>query len=241
MNWYYAADAQQVGPFDEEAFRDLVSKGEIQATTLVWRSGMSGWKPLSESGFTTAAVSAGPVLFCSECGSPHPSDEMIQFGNTWVCANCKDRFTQKLREGVTRGEVRRYGGFWIRTLARLLDAILIWMCFYALTAGFGGWTSILRSASSGLFSIIFLVEWVSAAIYEILLTARYGATLGKRALGLRVITERGDPLTLSLSAGRYLANLVSSATFSIGYIMAAFDPEKRALHDRICNTRVVTK
>jgi len=57
---------------------------------------------------------------------------------------------------------------------------------------------------------------------------------------LRVVTARGDRLPLSLSAGRYLAQLVSSATLSIGYIMAAFDPEKRALHDRICNTRVVT-
>ena len=72
-------------------------------------------------------------------------------------------------------------------------------------------------------------------------TARYGATLGKRALGLRVITERGGPISLSLDTVRYLAQLVSSATLSIGYIMAAFDPEKRALHDRICNTRVVIR
>ena len=48
MNWYYAAQGQQVGPFDDAAFQDLVSKGEIQSTTLVWHSGMSGWKPLSE-------------------------------------------------------------------------------------------------------------------------------------------------------------------------------------------------
>jgi uncharacterized RDD family membrane protein YckC len=25
----------------------------------------------------------------------------------------------------------------------------------------------------------------------------------------------------------------------IGYIMAAWDPERRALHDRICDTRVI--
>jgi uncharacterized RDD family membrane protein YckC len=241
MNWYYAANGQQVGPFDETAFQELVYKGQIQSTTLVWRSGMTGWKPFSESGFGPTAVTAEPALFCSECGNRYPSDEMIQFGAAWVCANCKDKFTQKIREGVTPGEIRHYGGFWIRTLARILDGILIWICFYVLTMGFGGWAGIFRSASTGIFSMLFLLQWATTALYEILLTARYGATLGKRALGLRVITERGGPISLSLATGRYLAQLVSSATLSIGYIMAAFDPEKRALHDRICNTRVVIR
>ncbi|PYS28021.1 MAG: RDD family protein, partial [Acidobacteria bacterium] len=34
---------------------------------------------------------------------------------------------------------------------------------------------------------------------------------------------------------------LSGIILLIGYIMAAFDPERRALHDRICNTRVVLK
>jgi hypothetical protein len=33
--------------------------------------------------------------------------------------------------------------------------------------------------------------------------------------------------------------LLSSLTLAIGYIMAAFDDEKRSLHDRICDTRVI--
>ena len=241
MNWYYAAKGQQVGPFDDAAFQDLVSKGEIQSTTLVWHSGMSGWKPLWEAGSTSTTLAAEPSLFCSECGARFPSDEMIQFGDNRVCANCKDRFTQKLREGVTPGEIRHYAGFWIRVLARIIDTILMWVVLFVLTLGFGGLFGVLRSATSGVFSMVFLLNGLSVAAYEILMLARYGATLGKLALGIRVITARGDPLTLGLSAGRYLAQLVSSATLTIGYIMAAFDPEKRSLHDRICNTRVVFK
>ena len=45
MNWYYAANGQQIGPIAEEAFQELVAKGEIQSTTLVWNGGMTGWKP----------------------------------------------------------------------------------------------------------------------------------------------------------------------------------------------------
>jgi len=41
------------------------------------------------------------------------------------------------------------------------------------------------------------------------------------------------------AVGRYLAYLLNSFTLLIGFIIAGFDTEKRALHDRICDTRVV--
>jgi uncharacterized RDD family membrane protein YckC len=39
--------------------------------------------------------------------------------------------------------------------------------------------------------------------------------------------------------GRYFAQWISAIILAIGYIMAAFDDQKRALHDRICETRVI--
>jgi uncharacterized RDD family membrane protein YckC len=238
MKWYYAANGQQLGPFDDAAFQELAARGSVQPTTLVWHSGMSGWKPYAEAGAQTAPPAAAGVVFCSECGARHSSGEMIQFGDTLVCANCKDTFAQKLREGVQPGVYRNYGGFWIRFAARLIDAVLLWIVFYGITAAFIGSMGY-RSAVMGIFSGIFLLQWAGSAAYEIVLVSRYGATLGKRLLGLRVITAGGGPISTSLSAGRYFAQLVSSATLSIGYLMAAFDDQKRTLHDRICNTRVV--
>jgi uncharacterized RDD family membrane protein YckC len=35
--------------------------------------------------------------------------------------------------------------------------------------------------------------------------------------------------------------IVSGIILLIGYIMAGFDEEKRALHDRVCDTRVIYK
>jgi uncharacterized RDD family membrane protein YckC len=35
--------------------------------------------------------------------------------------------------------------------------------------------------------------------------------------------------------------IVSGIILLIGYIMAGFDDEKRALHDRVCDTRVIYK
>ena len=63
-------------------------------------------------------------------------------------------------------------------------------------------------------------------MYEILTVARYGATIGKRLLGLHVITAGGGSISTNLATGRYFAQLISSATLSIGYIIAAFDDQK---------------
>jgi len=40
---------------------------------------------------------------------------------------------------------------------------------------------------------------------------------------------------------RHFAEFLSGIILGIGYLMVAFDREKRALHDHICNTRVIKK
>lgn len=81
---------------------------------------------------------------------------------------------------------------------------------------------------------------VIPATYEILMIGKYGATLGKMACKVRVVTAEGDKVGYGLATGRYFAKLLSLLTCFVGYIMAFFDDERRALHDRICNTRVIT-
>jgi uncharacterized RDD family membrane protein YckC len=67
----------------------------------------------------------------------------------------------------------------------------------------------------------------------------YGATPGKMACGIRVVRSNGEGVSYARAFGRVWAECLSSLIFCIGYIMAAFDGEKRALHDRLCDTRVV--
>ncbi len=43
-SWYYAANGQQLGPFGEGQFRDLIARGSIAPDALVWTEGMSGWQ-----------------------------------------------------------------------------------------------------------------------------------------------------------------------------------------------------
>ncbi len=42
--WYVVIDGRQVGPITEEALMGRLDRGEIDADTLIWRSGMDSWQ-----------------------------------------------------------------------------------------------------------------------------------------------------------------------------------------------------
>jgi uncharacterized RDD family membrane protein YckC len=86
-----------------------------------------------------------------------------------------------------------------------------------------------------------LVQFVVACGYEGIMVGKYGATLGKLAVKIKVVKADGSPVGYGRAFGRYFAKLLSVMICLIGLFMAFFDTEKRALHDRICNTRVVMK
>ena len=88
---------------------------------------------------------------------------------------------------------------------------------------------------------LFLVQVTIGVTYEVVFIGKFGATLGKMACQIKVVTAEGGRVSYLRAFGRYWAKIVSGIICAAGYIMAAFDDEKRALHDRICNTRVVFK
>src|SRR5215469_15969421 len=65
------------------------------------------------------------VYYCSECGQPTRPDELARFGDRLICPNCKNAYAQRLREGVTPAGFVRYGGFWLRFVAVIIDGIIM--------------------------------------------------------------------------------------------------------------------
>jgi len=96
-----------------------------------------------------------------------------------------------------------------------------------------------QSAAGIIISI--LLSIIFPIIYYIYFLVKYSATPGKMALGIKIICLDNDRISVMKALGRNLSEILSGITLGIGYIIAAFDSEKRALHDRICNTRVVRK
>lgn len=64
------------------------------------------------------------------------------------------------------------------------------------------------------------------------------ATLGKRLLNIKVTNHLGEPIKLPQAIGRYLAATLSWITLNLGHALAAWTPQRRALHDYIAGTRV---
>ena len=89
------------------------------------------------------------------------------------------------------------------------------------------------------FSVYLFIAFALGIAYPTFFLGKYGATPGKMAAGIKVVRPDGEPITYMRAFGRYFADLLSGFIFGIGFIMAAFDDEKRALHDRICDTRVI--
>ena len=255
MDWFYADAGKQIGPIDEASFDGLVTAGIIRGETLVWQAGMANWQPYQNIRPAPPPVAldaaAGETRYCSECGRSYPPDELVAFGTSLVCAACKPLFTQKLREGIRPAGAVRYGGFWIRYLAVLVDS-LVFSILIVIVFAIGmmmfpvDWVNIGRSQADlmrllALEGVVWASTLVFAAVYETWMVGRYAATLGKMACGLRVVTSDGGKVSYGRSLGRHFAKHLSSFTLLIGYIMAGFDDEKRALHDRICDTRVIKK
>ena len=188
-------------------------------------------------------LSGAATTVCTECRVVFPVDDMIRHGNVYVCADCKPVFMQKLVEGAEiRTGKMRYAGFWLRLGAIFLDSIILAVANFGLALIVGlsmGQALGTEQRGLGLTVVLMAIQLGTGISYETILIGKYGATLGKMAYKIYVVTAEGGRVSYLRACGRYFARVLSAFTLLIGYIMAAFDPEKRTLHDRICNTRVV--
>jgi len=152
----------------------------------------------------------------------------------------------------------RYGGFWIRFGARFIDGLIFMVpvAFFAallipnLLRTRGQVPSAPNQAFAALGILtVFLALFIAGGCYEILMLKYRSATLGKMACGLKVIRSDGRNLSWGVCFGRFFMwNVVTSGIpylnsiiMLVSSIMLGVDGEKRALHDRVCDTRVIYK
>lgn len=148
----------------------------------------------------------------------------------------------------------RYAGFWVRFIANLLDVLLLtvvsWVLEYALLGVFYG-ILVLVNRSSGVpvptFSQAFnplFEQLFSAGLYACLAFPyyvwghfRWGTTLGKLPFGIRVVSfpDHG-PIGFWQANLRCVAYALSYLPMAAGFLMAAFHPQKRCLHDLLAGT-----
>jgi uncharacterized RDD family membrane protein YckC len=261
MEWFYVDGGQRAGPVAETEFDRLIATGKIQAETLVWRDGMANWQPLREirpiaapgtayapplsaqSPATIATAPAANEVVCAHCQGIFPRENTIQYETSYVCAACKPAFIQRLKEGATLAVAMNYAGFWIRVGAKLIDFVVLIIPVFALVlvvVAFKGRPGLQSPLTQLVFQLVgSFIFYVLAVGYSTFLQGKYGATLGKMACGLKVVTPEGAQISYARSFGRATAELLSAWFCQLLYIITAFDAQKRSLHDHIASTRVI--
>ena len=211
----------------------------------------------------TSEAPVQALSFCSQCGQSLAQSDLVQIAGNWVCAGCKPVFLSRMMAGGAAAAsplARRDGGLGIRFGARFLDGLvfivptLIFIALFVPAVMRRGNQPPNPAGSSDLLVGVgvltfFLFVFLLGACYEILMLKYRSATLGKLACGLRVIRADGRPLSWGVCVGRFFMwNVVTSGIpylnmvlMLVTSIMAGVDEEKRALHDRVCDTRVIYK
>lgn len=258
MEWFFIEDGQKNGPHQENAFDELIRSGKVGPKTLVWRPGMENWQPLegvrpqppAPAPATSETAPAAPAPSrCGVCGTARGAEDLVRFRDTLVCPACKPAFVQRMKEGTSQPGQLRYAGFWIRFAAKLIDGIIIGVFSILITfitgATMAGMMVGAGEPGLGMFmaaqGITMLLQTAMQVAFITFFLSRYAATPGKMATGLIVVRSDGSALTTGRAFGRCFGEWLSGLTLGIGYIMAAFDEEKRTLHDRVCDTRVAYK
>ncbi|HMK56031.1 MAG TPA: RDD family protein [Dissulfurispiraceae bacterium] len=195
---------------------------------------------------TVSPVAApGAESYCARCFKKFPNDELVRYGAEKFCPACESLYAHELKHGDKASQLP-IAGFCIRMIAKLIDLTIlgvIGMLLYATAIFLLLWTDAIFEMSArafALFIVCFL--WIVSFIcYSSVFTGKYGGTPGKLALGLRVVDTAGGKISYTKALIRCMAETASALPLAAGYIVAAFDVEKRALHDRLCGTRVIRK
>jgi uncharacterized RDD family membrane protein YckC len=197
------------------------------------------------------------VLACSQCGRTFAHSDLVQIAGNWVCGNCKPAYLSRvMASGPSASTALRYAGVWIRWSARLIDGLVFMVPFGIAMALLI--PNLLRAARSqppnqaaftGFMLTLLPIFFLAMTAYEVVTLRYWGATVGKIACRLKVVRSDGRSLGWGVCFGRFFMwNIVTSGipyvnlvVMLVSTIMAGTDEQKRALHDRVCDTRVIYK
>ena len=211
-------DDVEYGPATLEELKHWIRDGRVAGMTKVWRNDRDQWLPAgsyAELGQELARLHAAAGVSAVPCG------------------------------------------FWARLGAYIIDVMIIGAIFQLVWMQLGDaqkWTLPLFPKEVTYATLQQFMQdsqtWTNHALpifypifflYDVLLNGRFGATVGKMAIGARIVLKDGSRLGYTRAAWRWLAARVSDLFFCAGYLLIGLRTDKRALHDLLAGTRVVYK
>ncbi|MFB4315237.1 RDD family protein [Actinomadura sp. 21ATH] len=195
---------------------------------------------------------------------PGPEEQPPPFGGTYGQQQPYGQVPQGPSPYAQGGQGQPYGGVpgygagsygglasrWARLGAVVLDNLLIGVVSTVLSLPFIDWDALTdpnAAASGGYIAGNLVSSGISTVLgflYFWLMHARSGQTLGKMALGIRVVREQdGGAIGSGTAAWRYGVQILLAIPCGLGSLLDAlwilWDPRKQTLHDKAAHTLVV--
>ena len=251
--WYYARNNQQAGPVTFEQLQHLAVTGGLIGTDLVWTEGMSAWTPAATTpGLFAAPGGAAPAgsNFATPYSAPAggmPAGQGPYSGPQQPGPQFLGYYSQ-MSSGAPH-----YAGFWIRFVAIFIDGIILLAAYVFLKTVLGIVSQPMpfHFGNTGA-PVYFPIDPLGSPGWWLNIVLSYGyfvgmessatqATLGKMAVGIKVIDYQGNRISVPRALGRRAGKMLSDLILFIGYIMVAFTDRKQGLHDMMASTLVVYK
>ena len=175
--------------------------------------------------------------FCTHCGQPtrpenggNSAKQLEQQPDAQFCRECGAPAGIPIRWFLPAEP--EYMGFWIRAAAVLIDMVVIGAIWELIEIFYGPLSTKLT---------IILLSCIMYPLYYVAPTGLRGQTLGKMALGIMVVNERGEPPGILRAAFREIfGKFVSYIVLYRGYFSIIWDEEKQGWHDHIASTYVIS-
>ena len=134
----------------------------------------------------------------------------------------------------------------MRVLAYILDSLIMSIVFIPLGiviglvmvgSGVDNNSPEMQLVNLGTNGFSLLAGWLYCGFLE---SSGWQATIGKKALGLRVTDMNGNRISFGRATGRYFGTILSGMICFIGFLMVAFTEKKQGLHDLLAGTLVLS-
>jgi uncharacterized RDD family membrane protein YckC len=209
MQIYVGRNGKQLGPFTLDEVQEKLEDGDVRLSDLGWREGMKDWVPLRQ-------MLKGYVAEDEADSRPLSQLDPAPNGSRFVAA-------------------------FIDGAVLMISGMIIGGVFGAVLGGIMGANGatveqIQESVQLPANALGILIGWLYMAIQE---SSASGATIGKKAMGLRVINLNGDQISFLRATGRHFSRILCFLTIFIGYLLILFNDQRQGLHDMLASTRVV--
>jgi uncharacterized RDD family membrane protein YckC len=205
MQIYVTKDEERAGPFSLEEVNRRLAAGLLNPADEAWYEGSPGWRAL---------LSIPGVIMPGGASSTAES--------VTIATPARTRSTA-------------YGGFWIRTLAYVIDTLII-VILSEIIVQFLKYFAEDVDLSAVAITLPLLISF----IYMTIQWSSVQATIGQKLCGLKVVNAITETKISFLRAvGRWFALLLAMFILFVGVIMVAFTERKRGLHDMLAGTYVV--